>query len=151
MNVNFSDLKRKQVKKIFDNGIEIYNPDKEQKNEIFDLVFRNIEDSNQAMITGRQLLLKLIPMLTNIHLDLENEKLIEEIMDDPSDELLAVQDEINDIVETITNRAIDAAQKLSKTPEHIRNQILKDIEPVVDPKIKEIQELETKLRLLKGE
>lgn len=147
MSINFSQLKRKIIRKQFDNGIEIYNPDKEQRNKIFNMVVGNVSElENDIQITGKQLLLEIIPMITNIHLDLSDANLIDEILSDPSDVLLEVQDEIVEIVKNISDRTFKAMKDMSELPEHVIGEIAKE----VDPKQKEIAELEKKLKELKG-
>lgn len=148
--INFSELKRKEIRKEFDNGIVVYNPNPEQKKEIMELITKSIDEKSQDIeISGRDIMLQLIPMLTNIHLDLEdNEELLNEILEDPSDELLEVVDELNDIIKFVGNRMIKNIQNLAELPKEELEKLLPKEE--IDPKQKEIEELKAKLAELEG-
>ena len=119
--VNFSNLKRREIRKrigMGENAIIIYNPNIEQKKEIRNLVTDNITD-NKVNIKGKDVLLKLVPMLTNIKLDLDEEKdeqLIEEILADPSEELEEVTKELTRIVSNVLRGLMDDLEDFNKLP-----------------------------------
>jgi tRNA(Ile)-lysidine synthase TilS/MesJ len=159
--INFSDLKRKEVRRVIETGdkehpIFIYNPNSQQKEYIISLMTKGVnEETKKINIDGKTVMIELIPMLTNISLNLDVEKdkdLIEEIILDPSDMLLEVQDEISDIVDSILNRGIKNLNELSKLPEDVREEVLKQFnkKEKVSEEDKQIIELEEKLKELKN-
>jgi hypothetical protein len=159
-NINFSQLKRKEIRRIIetedkDNPIYVYNPTSEQKEFIISLMTKGADkEKNIINIDGKQVLIDLIPILTNIYLDIDKEKdkqLIDQIISDPSDLLLEVQDEISAIVDSILNRGIKNLNELSKLPDDIREEVLKqfDVKEVLSAEEKQIIELESKINELK--
>lgn len=119
----FSSLKRTKIYKKYENGVEVYNPTPKQQLEIIK-IFENVNKKEDFKISGRDLLLKFFPMLTNIELDLEDKQLIDEILSDPSDTLKEVAEAITDIVSKIVNRTIRAADHLAKLPKKTQKEIL---------------------------
>jgi predicted DNA binding protein len=142
--VNILNLKRKEIRKYIgegENRIEIYNPSPEQKNEILKIIAANIDDkTGKIKISGKDFLLKLIPMLTNIYLDIENNpELIETVLNDPSDILLEVQDCINDIVKNLVDRTTKNIKDIADLPEDVINEIFNIKEELTDEEKKTIE------------
>lgn len=131
--INFSELKNKKVRAIvFTNEkgnpelvrgnenielvkeneeflVEIYNPSHEQREEIAKYILEKIQKGEKET-SGKEVILKFVPMLTNIDFDLDEEKdnvLIEEIVNDPSDILRLVSTEISYILEFYTERVVN--------------------------------------------
>lgn len=153
--INITELKRKEIRREFENGVVVKNPTKEQRQEIVDMFTQGISADGEevkANITGEDVLLKLMPMLTNVDLGLEDDsELLQEILDDPSETLLEIQDEIGEIIEGIVKRFVKTANKIIESPE-LMQQIGEEIKgEEVDPKQAEIEEMERKLKELKGE
>jgi hypothetical protein len=137
MGINFLDLKRKEIRRVIEtedkeHPILIYNPTKEQKKLIIDLLLSNIskedldnEKTVKPNINGYDIILTLLPELTNVDLSLdvndpEHKELIENIINDPSDELLDIRDEINKIVNRQFIRYYEYLKELTNMPEELR-------------------------------
>lgn len=127
--IQFSKLKRSEIRRIIERGdciVEIYNPTKEQRKEILTMLITNYDaETNQMNLSDIDVIKGLIPMLTNIHLDIENDKSVEDIIADPSEVLLDVQEELADIVQEVIKRFINHLKGLNKLPEQSLEQILK--------------------------
>lgn len=127
--VEFTSLKRKEVRAIIPNGefpIEIKNPTSEQKEEILEMLTRNYDMEEKSLnLTDREVLTQLIPMLTNIHLDVEDKELMDEILDDPSDVLLDVQEVLADIVRGVTKRFLKVLEQLERLPDYELQSMMK--------------------------
>lgn len=143
--INFSELKRKEIRRIIGEGegaIEIYNPNPEQQKEIKQMVFECIDkETGKPKIDGRAILTTLIPMLTNICIDTDNDELLEEIINDPSDILREVVDEIQEIVYVNTSRLRKDINTLSEMPKEYFDEIFNNIEN----KTEELTEEELKI------
>lgn len=130
--INFSELKRKEVRRTIGEGegaIEIYNPNPEQQKEIKQMVFDCIDkETGKPNIDGKLILVKLIPMLTNIYIDTDNDELLEEIINDPSDILREVVDEIQEIVYINTSRLRKDINTLNEIPKEYFDEIFNTLE-----------------------
>jgi hypothetical protein len=130
MSVKFSDLKRKKIRKTFGEGefaVEVYNPSPEQQNQITQMFLDKLDKNEEIEIDGKLVLLKLIPMLTNIDLDLdENDDLVEEILNDPSEILELVTLEITDIIQSIVNKTIKNIENLANLPKEQLEKVLQE-------------------------
>lgn len=126
--INFNELKRKSIYKTIGEGEEqiiVYNPSPEQKQEILRIMAESVDiNTGRINISGQDLLLKFIPLLTNIYIDFESQELIKEVLNDPSDMLLQVQDYIEEIVSNITNRTLKSIRDISDLPDEVINEIL---------------------------
>ena len=121
--IDFSKLKRSKIRKTYENGIEIYNPTNEQKKEILELI-SNSGNENDLLIQGKDIIVTLVPMLTNVYIDTENEELIDDILNDPSEIFEDIIDEISVIVNKIVGRAIKRIDTISELPEKEQNEVL---------------------------
>lgn len=128
--VHFSGLKRNKIRMIIENGehpIEIYNPTEEQRKEILNLLIENYNVEKKEMnLSDVDVIKVVIPMLTNIHLDIEDEDLLKEIISDPSELLLDIQEELSVIVQEIARRFVNHLIGLSKLPEKSLEKMLED-------------------------
>ncbi len=126
MSINFSELKRSKIRKRFDNGIEVYNPSPKQKEKIIKLISESIDnETDKIEISGKDVLLQLIPELTNIKLDLkDDDKLVDEILEDPSQELTETVNEITDIIQFLSNQMMTNINNMSKLPKEKLDEII---------------------------
>lgn len=129
--VNIYDLKFKRIRKQYrfddDLFVEVYNPTDEQKKEIINMLIGNMDEQQTININGRDVLLKLVPMLTNIEIDWSNPELIEEVLNEPSDLLLNVIDDITEIVREVLQRFERSLQIFASLPEDVQNEIVEKI------------------------
>ncbi|MBS5307789.1 hypothetical protein [Clostridium sp.] len=109
-----------------DNEItKIYNPTQEQIKKINDLIERKVEEEKiYSKIEGIDMLINVIPMLTDIEIDLDKEEdiaLINEIIEDPNDVFNEVVLELNKIIMNINLNWIEGLKILNKLPDEIVN------------------------------
>lgn len=112
--------------KYTDNEItKVFNPTTKQVKAISDIIERNVEgDKIYSKVDGIDMLIKVIPMLTDIEIDLDKEEdveLINEIIEDPNDVFNEVVLEINKIIMNINLNWIDGLKLLNKLPDEIVN------------------------------
>lgn len=110
--------------KYSDNEItKIYNPTKEQKTKIFKIMeISEKEGKVVTQIKGEDVLIALIPMLTDIKIDLtlnEDLELVEEIIEDPNEVFEMVSRELNDILLNININYIENLKLISQLPSEI--------------------------------
>ena len=126
--INIYDLKFKRIRKQYrfddDLFVEVYNPTDEQKKEIINMLIGNMDEQQTININGRDVLLKLVPMLSNIEIDWSNPELIEEVLNEPSDLLLNVIDDITEIVREVLQRFERSLQIFASLPEDVQNEIV---------------------------
>lgn len=169
-NITKEMLKRKEIRKIF-GFIELKNPNPEQRKELDKIaqeqaneIIKNfmvaarenkkikLEDFIEKFVEKNDdIILKIFKMLTNIPEELINEEMLE----DPSDEVIECADEISNIWTPIFQKAFQTQLDLYST---ISNDEIKDLDKVFefpkqekDEKQKKIEELEKQLKELKGE
>jgi hypothetical protein len=102
--VSLSTLKAKPILATF-GQIEVYNINSKQnadrRKELFDYIVKVLEKTKEGEpfeSNGTDLLLNLLPILTNVLLEGMSEEEIQEIIEEPSDELLDVIKEVNKIL-----------------------------------------------------
>ena len=104
---------------------KVYNPTQEQIGEINSIMERKAEDGKvYSKIEGVDMLIRVIPMLTNIEINLDREEdveLINEIISDPNDVFNEVVMELNKIIMNINLKWIDNLKLLNKLPDEIIN------------------------------
>lgn len=110
--------------KYTDNEItKVYNPTDKQVKEINELLERKVEGEKiYSKIEGMDMLIKVIPMLTNIKVDLdkkEDVELINEILSDPNQVFQEVVTELNKIIMNINLQWIENLKILNKLPDEI--------------------------------
>jgi hypothetical protein len=127
--IDFKNLKREEIYKSYD-GVDVFNPNDEQKIKIIELFQESIKDEDDGVeINDQDVMLKLIPMLTNIEIDFEDNDLIQEVINDPSDMLLDIIQDINDIVEGVITRTVKTLNKIAELPEEEQAKLLEKVEP----------------------
>lgn len=138
MSVKFSELKQKKVRKVidgtsFENPIEIYNVTEDIRENVSKIITDNMNTkTGELNIEPRLIIVELLPLLTNIDLDLNLEKDVEqikEIMDNPSEVLLDVVDELTEVVKEFANRFVKNIDKINKlSPEEFNKLFNKENE-----------------------
>ena len=126
----FKAIKEEEIKncllKYSENEItKVYNPTQNQIEEINSIMERKAEDGKvYSKIEGVDMLIRVIPMLTNIEINLDREEdveLINEIISDPNDVFNEVVMELNKIIMNINLKWIDNLKLLNKLPDEIIN------------------------------
>lgn len=112
--------------KYTDNEItKVYNPTNEQLKEINELMERKVEgDKVYSKIDGIDMLIRVIPMLTDIEIDLDKQEdvdLINEIISDPNEVFNEVVLELNKIILNINLNWIEGLKIMNKLPDEIIN------------------------------
>jgi hypothetical protein len=104
---------------------KIFNPTIEQTKIINDIIERSVEgDKVYSKIDGVDMLVRVIPMLTDIKVDLDNDEdieLINEIISDPNDVFNTVVNELNKIIMDINLKWIDNLKLLNELPDDVIN------------------------------
>lgn len=115
---------KEALKKYPSNQItKIYNPTQGQKDKIYSLMDKKLEEGKAKMsITGLTMLVEVIPMLTDIKLRLDvkkDMKLINEIIEDPSPLFEMISLELNSILCELNLQWIEGLKVLGKIPDDI--------------------------------
>lgn len=126
LKINKKDEIEKGLLNYSENEItKIYNPSQKQLEEINSIIERNTDGEKvYSKIDGIDMLIKIIPMLTDIEIDLDKEEdieLINEIISDPNDVFNEVVMEINKIIMNVNLKWIDNLKLLNKLPDEIIN------------------------------
>lgn len=126
LKINKKDEIEKGLLNYSENEItKIYNPSQKQLEEINSIIERNTDGEKvYSKIDGIDMLIKIIPMLTDIEIDLNKEEdieLINEIISDPNDVFNEVVMEINKIIMNVNLKWIDNLKLLNKLPDEIIN------------------------------
>lgn len=118
------DRINKALEKYTSNEItKVYNPDQKQKNKIFELM--EISQKGKELVTtvdGVKMIINLIPLLTDIEIDLTSEDDmadINEIINDPNEVFELVRDELNEILGILNARYINNLKIISMLPADI--------------------------------
>ena len=131
--INFREMKRKEIRKIIGEDILIYNPSPEKRKEMEKIITRNSsEDGKEINISNIDIILELIPLCTNIDLELdrnnpEDAKIIKEIVDDPSDEFLEVITEVTIVFKNIAEKYLETINSLAKLSKDELAKVTKNI------------------------
>lgn len=130
--INFSNLKQEKVRKRI-GDIEIYNITKENEKDVTDIIIQSLDEkTGMVKVDPSIVLVKLIPILTNIYLDLDTEKdeeMIKEIIADPSDVLLEVVDELNIIIKAHTDKLIKRVNEIATLSKEEQRELFDKIKP----------------------
>ena len=135
----------------------IYNPNSEQKREILESM--DFDGESKVSVEGLRLL-GLIERLTNIDLGLESGELtVEEALDivnNPNAMLQVVAQVVNSILINLLKEQLMMAEEIAQLPEPVKRSILdetinKEKREEEAKKQAEIEELEAKLKALRGE
>lgn len=123
-------IKQEDIEKALEQYTEneitkVYNPTTEQLKTINELLERKVEeDKIYSKIDGIDMLIRIIPMLTDIEVDLtkdEDVELINEIISDPNDVFNEVVLELNKIIMNINLNWVEGLKMLNKLPDEIIN------------------------------
>lgn len=116
-----------------DDRIEIYNPSEKQKTELMTLLMEKYNrETNEIKISDAEVLKKIMPVLTNIYIDTENEDLMDKICENPPELFLKVVDEIREILVEITNRMVKTFDEINKyETEQLREIFASEVEEKV--------------------
>uniref|UniRef100_UPI00386FB38B hypothetical protein n=1 Tax=Methanobrevibacter sp. TaxID=66852 RepID=UPI00386FB38B len=135
----------------------VYNPRDEQRKEILQVM--DFDGESKVSVEGLRLL-GLIERLTNIDLGLESGELtVDEALDvinNPNAMLQAVAQVVNSILINILKEQLMMAEEIAQLPEPVKRSILdetinKEKREEEAKKQAEIEELEAKLKTLRGE
>ena len=135
----------------------IYNPNSEQKREILESM--DFDGEQKVTVNGMKVL-GLIERLTNIDLGLESGELtVDEALDiinNPNAMLQVVAQVVNSILINILKEQLMMAEEIAQLPEPVKRSILdetinKEKREEEAKKQAEIEELEAKLKALRGE
>ena len=135
----------------------IYNPNSEQKREILESM--DFDGEQKVTVNGMKVL-GLIERLTNIDLGLESGELtVEEALDivnNPNPMLEVVSQVVNSILMNILKEQLNTMEEVAQLPEPVKRSILdetinKEKREEEAKKQAEIEELEAKLKALRGE
>lgn len=134
--VNFADLKAKPIlAKI--GAIEIYNirskDNADRRLAMFEYIKKALVESGDKIdfqSAGKDLILNLLPILTNILLEGLDDEVIDGIIEEPSDELLETQRYITKIIESSLKDISD----FQELPEEVRSSYMEQAEAKIAPK-----------------
>lgn len=135
----------------------IYNPNSEQKREILESM--DFDGGQKVTVNGMKVL-GLIERLTNIDLGLESGELtVEEALDivnNPNPMLEVVAQVVNSILMNILKEQLNTMEEVAQLPEPVKRSLLeetlnKEKREEEAKKKAEIEELEAKLKVLRGE
>lgn len=122
---NDYEIEKALVKYSENEVTKVFNPTSEQKNKIYELMdISNEGDNIVSKVDGIDLLIKIIPMLTDIEIDLtidEDIELINDIINDPNDVFEMVAKELNGIIMKLNLDWIDNLKLLNELPDDIIN------------------------------
>jgi tRNA U55 pseudouridine synthase TruB len=158
MGVSLKQLRAQKVLRVI-GEIEIYDinckENQDRRKAIFDYIvniIKNKPEDKDVEILGREVIKNVLPVLTNVLLDELSDEEINEILEEPSDELIQVNREcskiINNIIRQIGEELEYEAKKneLDKsTSKNVRNDKVKLLSDLKDKEeARKIDELETK-------
>lgn len=132
MSIKLSSLRKNEVRRkiVFTNQegekevIIVKNPDNESKVKLMEfLVDRIKEDETELTINPKDIMVNLLPLLTNIEIDIED---MDEIIDNPNQQLTEVFYHLGEIIqETINEMLMIQSSNLSMVSQ---NNIMEDIQ-----------------------
>lgn len=102
---------------------KVYNPNNDIKAKIYDLMDRKLEgDKAKSKINEIDMLIKVIPLLTDIEIDLDEKDDIEairEIISDPNDVFSSILEEINKIILKMNLDWIENLKVIGQLPDDV--------------------------------
>lgn len=115
---DFDEVKRRQYGEV----ICIYHPNKEDKTWLLEKIQEqtNIKDGEIKSELGTELVYELLKRLTDVPIDLDitrDRDMIEEIINNPSDILLVIKDELDMICNSLFIRFYNKLVEFSKYPD----------------------------------
>ena len=131
--VNFTDLGMDKIYKIIKTDkntedIEIYNPNEKQRKEIIQMIIEGKD--KDIFITSEQVILKLIPMLTNINFNIKEDDKdeIQRILNSPSKILSEVVVILTELIQKVVDDFVTVVEEIEKMPKDAVNKLLKNSE-----------------------
>jgi hypothetical protein len=145
--INITELKQERIRKAFDNGIEIYNPNKKEKEEIIKIINESMDiETKEVNITGEDIIVKILPICSNIFIDVEDKNLLKEIIDEPSFELEESITIIGEIIQEIANTVSKNISYIASLPAEEVAKMLKIEELMTDEEMEQLKKLEEKAK-----
>lgn len=146
----------------------VYNPNKNTKEKLFKIMIDNLnKETGLLELKGEDVILKIIPLLTNVNLiESENptdEELesIREIIQDPTELFEILVNLVKEQISNIYKKAIEGLEALNNLDEDTKDKIIKDMmkeeykkqEDIenINKKKKEKEELQKKIKMLEEE
>ena len=129
--VNFADLKMKKIYAEYDGGVKVFNADEKRRKELIQIISENM-DKGELNIDGKNVLLEVLPILTNIDLNGLEDDVIEDILKNPSDILENVIKDVTALTTKILNNITDNVNEISKMPEKEKKKFLEQFEEKVE-------------------
>lgn len=136
MSIKLSALKKNEIRRkiVFTNQegeteiITVKNPDNESKIKLMEFLADRIkEDETELTINPKDIMVNLLPLLTNIEIDVED---MDEIIDNPNSQLTEVFYHLGEIIqETINEMLMIQSSNLSMVSQ---NTIMEDIQSKVN-------------------
>lgn len=136
MSIKLSALKKNEIRRqiVFTNQegekeiIKVKNPDNETKIKLMEFLAGRIkEDETELTINPKDIMTNLLPLLTNIEIDVED---IDEVIDNPNPQLTEVFYHLGEIIqETINEMLMIQSSNLSMVSQ---NNIMEDIQNKVE-------------------
>ena len=136
MSIKLSSLKKNEIRRkiSFTNQegekeiITVKNPDNESKVKLMEFLASRIkEDETELTINPRDIMVNLLPLLTNIEIDVED---MDDIIDNPNPQLTEVFYHLGEIIqETINEMLMIQSSNLSMVSQ---NNIMEDIQNKVE-------------------
>jgi hypothetical protein len=143
-----------------DHPVIIYNPNQEQRKMILDLIVNNLHTEDDKMttkISGTDMVFKLLDELTNIHLELdmnnpEHQQRVQNIVSNPSDLFLDINNQLNKIVNKQFYRYYDNLKQLADMPQDLRDVYIESLDKIkVEDEQVEIELTEEEKRIIELE
>jgi hypothetical protein len=128
--VEYNENKIKQILNEFENYIIIYDTSQEKQVEIQKIINNKIlKDFNKIEISNEDLILRFLPLLSNISLDLNKDNdnnIIQDIINNPSLILENTINIIKEIVQEECNLYINTLKNILELPKEQRDKIIKE-------------------------
>lgn len=118
--INITSLKQQRIRKSFENGIEIYNPNQEETKALISLMQEIVKDNiDEILLDGQTIIKRILPLVSNIVIDATDEEL-QEIVDNPSADLEMAIEEVGVIITELSDKVVTRMKLLSNlTPEDL--------------------------------
>jgi len=147
--VKISTLQQQRIRKVINETIEIYNPDKTEMESIINLFKKYIdEEKKEIKIDGMKIIREFLPVLSNIVIDTMTDEELQEIIDNPSYELELAVEEVGNIAKEISNKIFRQTKIISElTAEQVMEMLKLDDIKMTDEEIEQLKTLEEKARL----
>ena len=147
-----------ELQKKIEKPILIYNPTNEKRMKmqllIAELGNKSLNNKLDFIIEAKDLVLKFLPLCTNVILDLdevEDAEIIKDIVENPSDEFNVIIVEVTNLTKGVSQDYIKTIKAMSELPKEELDKLLVENTAIEETEEeKEIRELEEKLNELKN-